>query len=339
MIDLSPSSEELAFADAVVAVLNDLAPLESLATDASSGPADLGALWNTWADLGWLRSGVAEDAGGLGATLVEEVLVYREFGRHLMSTSLLATGIAAQIAGEAGKPGRSEQFMNGSAYAAFGLPLGGEAPDRRAPSEILLIDAMPGADVLLLNGDSAILIDGTELPSGRRRGIDARAFLTQTRVTPAVPAVESQSAFLLRRARTLLSAQLCAAAEESLRLAVDYAKMREQFGRPIGAFQSIAHQCADMAGRARIAWAQTRFACLAVMDDRADADLQLESALLVASSAADQNTATAVRVHGGLGFTTGCAVHHYLKRAILLRELAGSTRRIEAKLLTEGPAL
>jgi alkylation response protein AidB-like acyl-CoA dehydrogenase len=90
-----------------------------------------------------------------------------------------------------------------------------------------------------------------------------------------------------------------------------------------------------MALRSRAALAQTAFAAIAERDGRPDATFQVAAAAIVASDAALLNATMAIRVHGGLGFTAECDVHHYLKRAHLLERLAGGRRRNQVELLAE----
>jgi alkylation response protein AidB-like acyl-CoA dehydrogenase len=106
-------------------------------------------------------------------------------------------------------------------------------------------------------------------------------------------------------------------------MAVGYAGMREQFGRPIGSFQAVKHHCANMAIAARLACDQVSFAAVAIDDGRADAALQVESAVYVAGSSALDNCGKNIQVHGGMGFSDEADPHLLLKRARVLLEIAG----------------
>src|SRR3546814_7592323 len=86
-------------------------------------------------------------------------------------------------------------------------------------------------------------------------------------------------------------------------MGVDYAGLREQFGRPIGTFQAVKHHCANMAIAARCARDQVSFAAVAIDEGRADAALQVESALFVAGTAAIENAGKNIQIHGGIGFS------------------------------------
>jgi alkylation response protein AidB-like acyl-CoA dehydrogenase len=106
-------------------------------------------------------------------------------------------------------------------------------------------------------------------------------------------------------------------------MAVAYAKVREQFGRPIGSFQAVKHHCANMAIAARSARDQVTFAAIAIDDGREDAALQVECALLTAGEAALENAGKNIQIHGGIGFSDEADPHLILKRTRVLLALAG----------------
>jgi alkylation response protein AidB-like acyl-CoA dehydrogenase len=120
-------------------------------------------------------------------------------------------------------------------------------------------------------------------------------------------------------------------------MGVAYAKIREQFGQPIGGFQAIKHHCADMAARAEAAYSASVFAALSVVAGRSDATFQAASARIVAADAAIRNAATNIQVHGGIGFTAECDANLFLKRAHLLEKIGGATRG-QQRLLAEQQA-
>jgi alkylation response protein AidB-like acyl-CoA dehydrogenase len=127
----------------------------------------------------------------------------------------------------------------------------------------------------------------------------------------------------LLRLRLIDAAALAGIARAALDMGVAYAGIREQFGRPIGSFQAVKHHCANMAIAANCARDQTAFAAVAVDDDRADAIMQVESALLVAGKAALENAAKNIQIHGGIGFSDEADPHLLLKRAQLLIAISG----------------
>jgi alkylation response protein AidB-like acyl-CoA dehydrogenase len=133
-------------------------------------------------------------------------------------------------------------------------------------------------------------------------------------------------AVALRGRGALLTAAYCVGMADALTgLAVEYAKERRQFDRPIGSFQAVKHLCADMAVRLEVARAAT-YAAACVLDDPSagDAGRALSAAKLLAGEAAIANGRSATQVYGGMGFTWEVDVHLYLKRAWVLATSFGT---------------
>jgi alkylation response protein AidB-like acyl-CoA dehydrogenase len=105
---------------------------------------------------------------------------------------------------------------------------------------------------------------------------------------------------------------------------VAYAKVRQQFGRPIGSFQAVKHACADMLTQIAVARQLVRTAVDAVADDRPDAGAAAAMAKSYACEAAVRVAGKAMQLHGGIGYTWESGIHVYLKRAALNRSLFGS---------------
>jgi alkylation response protein AidB-like acyl-CoA dehydrogenase len=119
------------------------------------------------------------------------------------------------------------------------------------------------------------------------------------------------------RGATYAAAEMLGGADRVLSMAVDYAKERVQFGRPIGSFQAVKHRCADMlvdveGMRSSVYWAAW---CLGA-DDR-DRSVAASTAKIWCSDASKRVMASGLQVHGGIGFTWEHDLHLYLKRAQL----------------------
>jgi alkylation response protein AidB-like acyl-CoA dehydrogenase len=128
-----------------------------------------------------------------------------------------------------------------------------------------------------------------------------------------------------RRGAVLVAAQLAGMAAATSDMAVAYAKERQQFDKPIGAFQAIKHICADMRVRSEVARAAVDAAAVTFDDPGVgDIDRAISSAKVVATDAALTNAKAAIQVHGGMGFTWEVDVHLYLKRAWILDRLFGT---------------
>ena len=163
--------------------------------------------------------------------------------------------------------------------------------------------------------------------------LDAQLWSCTLRETAELgaPLAEATTAQLLRL-RLLDAAALAGIARAAQDMAVAYAGLREQFGRPIGTFQAVKHHCANMALAARSAADQVSFAAVALDDGRDDAALQVESALYVAGAAAMDSCGKNIQVHGGIGFSDEADPHKLLKRARVLVDLAGGLEAALARL-------
>jgi alkylation response protein AidB-like acyl-CoA dehydrogenase len=140
------------------------------------------------------------------------------------------------------------------------------------------------------------------------------------------------------RGMVLAASYLTGLAAAAAASATEHAKTREQFGKPIGVHQAIKHACVNMEIAAEAAQAQTFFAAIAVSGGRADALLQVLSAVTVAGSAAVDNAAAGIHVFGGMGYTFENDMHLYLKRAHVFRHLFGEPTDVLAELLAQDRA-
>jgi alkylation response protein AidB-like acyl-CoA dehydrogenase len=120
---------------------------------------------------------------------------------------------------------------------------------------------------------------------------------------------------VMDRGRVGLCAEMCGGAQRVLDMSVEYAKVREQFGRPIGSFQAIQHKCADMLVEVESAKSATYYAAWAVANDVADAPLAAAMAKAYCSDAYRHTAGEGIQVHGGIGFTWEHDMHLYFKRA------------------------
>jgi alkylation response protein AidB-like acyl-CoA dehydrogenase len=120
---------------------------------------------------------------------------------------------------------------------------------------------------------------------------------------------------VMDRGKVGLCAEMCGGAQRVLDMSVEYAKVREQFGRPIGSFQAIQHKCADMLVEVESAKSATYYAAWAVANDVPDAPLAAAMAKAYCSDAYRHTAGEGIQVHGGIGFTWEHDMHLYFKRA------------------------
>ncbi len=117
------------------------------------------------------------------------------------------------------------------------------------------------------------------------------------------------------RAKVALCAEMCGGAQRVLDMSVEYAKVREQFGKPIGSFQAIQHKCANMMVQVESAKSATYYAAWAVANDVPEAPLAAAMAKAYCSDAYRYVAGEGIQIHGGIGFTWEHDMHIYFKRA------------------------
>jgi alkylation response protein AidB-like acyl-CoA dehydrogenase len=116
-------------------------------------------------------------------------------------------------------------------------------------------------------------------------------------------------------AAVALAAEMCGGAQRVLEITVEYAKLRETFGRPIGSYQGVKHKCADMLVEVENAKSLTYYAAWAVDEGESEASLAVSMAKAAASDASRRVSAAGIQLHGGIGMTWDHDLHLYLKRA------------------------
>ena len=321
IVDLLPTDDQAMIADSVAALLGDRLPLARFRDAAAWGAGAERALWGELAGLGLFGLGVAEAQGGVGFAVAEEVTVAQLLGRHLVSPSVLATMVAAHVAGDAAP------FAAGTARAAFANPLAPVA-SLTGSARVQRIDA-DGVDLLLLVTDagSALYPPTALIPGPTMEGIDETVSLDHATLDLGAAVARRTGAAVALRSGLLVAAYLSGIAAATRDMGVDYAKVREQFGQPIGAFQAIKHYCAEMARKTEAAFSQTCYVA-ALAGAGTPSAFGTACARLLAGDAALENARINIQIHGGMGFTDESDAHSFLKRAHVMTVLNGG-RRIE----------
>jgi alkylation response protein AidB-like acyl-CoA dehydrogenase len=277
------------------------------------GAVDRGR-WQELADTGVFALRLPEDAGGVGLGLTQANIVFQELGRALVPGPLVGTHLAASLPGELGEGAASGQLV-----------VGGIDRD----DQPLLVENLEALDVLLVLDEAGIWrVDPSELAGTPvARPLDP---LTPLHEVASLPQGEQVGdAALAERWRQegaiLVGSLLVGNAEASTALAVEYAKERQQFGKPIGAFQAVKHLCADMITRATVARAAVDAAAVTADDpDVGDLARAVSSAKVVAGEAALANAKSCIQVHGGMGFTWEVDAQLLFKRASVLDTQLGT---------------
>jgi alkylation response protein AidB-like acyl-CoA dehydrogenase len=307
---LAPTEDQRQIADAVNSMLAAEAPFDRWYLPQTDPLADEVRLLAFGAQMGWTGFAAPEAIGGSEATLIDEMLVFRELGARLVPVGLVAAAIGAHVALDAGEEALAARIVSGDAGVA--LMAGGMAVGAAGAELALKLDE--GSITLI-----RLLVDSAPLV-----GIDG---MTSCAAMPADrygDEVARSSATLALRLRLLVAAQQQGVAETALAQSNAYAAMREQFGRAIGSFQAVRHRIADMEIRARCAQAQVYFAAVALHEGREDAPMQVISAAVLAGDAARNNAEANIAVHGAIGVTTENIGHLLLKRSLLWTFVAGS---------------
>ncbi|MFJ3324666.1 acyl-CoA dehydrogenase [Streptomyces griseus] len=327
------------------------------------GPAAPGvrpAHWEALAAQGLTGIHLPEAYGGGGGDLLDLAVVLEEAAYGSLPGPYLATALVGAVLRRAVGPGTGDllrALAAGDRTAAFALTPGtltatpapgGHRLDGTAPP-VLTGEA---ADLLLLPAADAsggvlwFLVDaGTDgLTVRPHRSVDPTRPTAEVRAD-AVPVPAHRNlpldATLVRDlAAVLLAADACGTAARSLDTAVAHAAVREQFGRPVGAFQAVKHLCAGLLVRLEQARALTWDAARAADGKPEVRGLTAALAAATAPEAAYTCAKDAIQILGGIGFTWEHDAHLQLRRAVLARQLLGpaDAHRLRAVRLAEAGA-
>lgn len=317
---LAPDGPEIEIADNAAKLLSRAIPLDRL-HGAAASPALSASLRAEFASLGWFGLVLPEADGGSGLSAVEHALFYREVGRHCGPVDILAQGLAAMATDDRRL---RTALLAGEQCVALAVADG---------SGLRLLGSHDAALALHVERDGARLLDVCEIETAARPSLDpATATRTIVRGTPRCVAVSSDDD-LWRLGQLAVAAMQVGVAETALALIVEYAKVRETFGRKIGTYQAVRHVCADMALRTEAARCQLWSAAAALKEGRSDAQAHLDAAQYLANRAAVMNADANIQLHGGIGVTEEHHAHLLLKHSLLLCRLFGSKRTLLARLL------
>jgi 3-oxochol-4-en-24-oyl-CoA dehydrogenase len=294
--------------------------------------------WHDLVELGWLGLHIDEEYGGSGYGLPELVVVVDELGRAVAPGPFVPTVIAsAVIAKDATAEQKSRLLpglIDGTVTAGIGLDGQVRVNEGVADGEAGIVLGAGLADLLLIAaGDDVLVVDrgrdgvSVEVPENldptRRSG---RVRLQNVSVSDD-DILRGARESALARARTLLAAEAVGGAVDCVDTAVDYAKVRQQFGRTIATFQAIKHHCANMLVAAESAIAAVWDASRAASEDLSEGEAQFRlaaaSAAALAFPAYARNAELNIQVHGGIGFTWEHDAHLHLRRALVTTALFG----------------
>ncbi|WP_019064061.1 acyl-CoA dehydrogenase family protein [Streptomyces prunicolor] len=341
--ELAPEVSELR--RTVRAFLERKAPESAVRRVVDEGLGRDAEVWDQLAQqLGLHGLLVPEALGGQGTSFVEMGVVLEEMGRSLLpgpffSNAVLAVGaltasgadeLAAEllvavaegrtiatVAFSEGLTGRPGESTAAARLAEGRWRLNGQVEavlDGRT-ADVLLVVAPAGAELGLF----AVPADSSGLERTPLAGLDltrefARVCLTDVEARRIGGDFTSGQRHVLALGTVGIAAELAGATQKILEMAVDYAKLREQFGKPIGSFQAVKHLCADIFVTAESALAVARYAARVAAED---SEGLVEAAALAKAYSSEACTLAAernIQVHGGIGFTWEHPAHLYLRR-------------------------
>ncbi len=311
-------------------------------------------LWRKVSEMGWTGLSIPEEYGGIGSFL-DLVVVLEEAGRNLLPGPFFSTmGLAVPALLEAGTDAQKKEVLTAIAAGQARATVALTEPSGRWDAEGVALQAVKSGDGWKLDGVKLFVPDAGVadyvVVAARTRGSGEEGvtlFLLKGRpagltVTPmktmdmtrrwyelrfegvqvpaeAVMGAPDQGWTPLKRVLEWGAAALCAemvgGAQHVLEESVDYAKTRQQFGKPIGIYQAVSHKLADVLLETESAKSATYYAAWAVDADAPDRALASSMAKAYVSDAYRRAAGNAIQVHGGIGFTWEHDMHLYFKRA------------------------
>jgi alkylation response protein AidB-like acyl-CoA dehydrogenase len=316
-------------------------------------------LWRKIAEQGWTGMLIAEQYGGFGMGMVDMAAALEEMGRALLpgpffSTVLMAAPLIERAANENQKQKYLGAIARGDAkvtvafledppsWAPDGVQMQTRASDGGyvLDGQKLFVPDAAAADFLIViarvKGELAILATQREskgLSITPMSSVDLTRKIYQVafdgvKVAPEdVLATGPAAAAALGPARAIatagLAAEMTGGMQRLLEITVEYAKTRKQFGRPIGQFQAVQHQCADMLLYSESSRSGAYYAAYALQEAIPEAQLAVSVAKAYASEAYRETGNRAIQVHGGMGFTWENDAHLYYRRAKVCEQMFG----------------
>ena len=338
--------------------LSDRMPLsrvrELMATPEGFDPTD----WTALAELGWQAMAIPEEYGGAGFGLLEVAVLLEEQGRAMFGGPFLSTVIGAANAillggSEAQKSEILGRVAAGEIVVAYAATEEGGRPDgEHMRTSAVARDGgwtIDGAKRYVIDGHTAdLLVVAAQTADGIGMFVvDANAAGVSRTPLPTMDETRKQAditfsevhvsddarlsdgdASTMRRVNEILAVALAleqvGGAQATLDMAVQYAKDRQQFGKPIGSFQAVKHMCADMLVSVESARAAAYYAAWTVAEGSDEAATVVPLAKAYCSDAFVECAAANIQVHGGIGFTWEHDAHLYFNRAKSSQLMLGS---------------
>jgi alkylation response protein AidB-like acyl-CoA dehydrogenase len=294
------------------------------------------ALWSKLTHQGYTGIMFPEEYGGVGLGKVELMLLMEEAGRALLpgpffSTVVLAGSVLDSSATAAHKKQYLAPICHGEVRSTVALVEDSANWDPRSleltanhgkltGEKYFVSDAAVADFLLVIARDGVFVVEskarGLKISPMQGMDLTRKLYVVEFTDTPAEKIAGRPSfsqAFDI--ATAALAAELVGGMQHTLELTVEYAKTRKQFGKPIGMFQAVQHQCADMYLETESSRSAVYYAGWALEENAPDAATAVSIAKMYASDAARTVGNRGIQIHGGMGFTWENDIHLYYRRA------------------------
>ena len=300
-------------------LLADRVKLERVRELADAGEYDE-TVWKELCELGWPGIFIEEQYGGQGLGVVELVILMEELGYALAPVPFLSNAAAGLLIQAAGSDEQKERWLPGIASGeqrgAGGLLRGDEAK--------LVPDAEDAAVIVLCGADGVRVVERSAAEVEPVTTMDSTRRYARVRANGAGEALEGERGPGVGAALVAVSAELAGLAQRAMEMAVEYARDRKQFGRPIGAYQAVSHRCAQMLLETEGARSAAYYGAWTADAEPSSLEQAASMAKAYASDAGWRVCSSSLQVHGGIGFTWEHDLHFFLKRAKVDALLWGS---------------
>lgn len=321
-MDLTLTDEQELIRDSVARLLAKLSGPEQVRAAEATGHDP--ALWDALVTMGIPAMTLPEAVGGGGSTLAALGIALEECGAALATVPVVEVAVAGRALAALGQDARATEVAEGAVVVASPRPGGTLVPGAGAASSALVIEG----DTLVVHDQSReVGVEPWSVPPALSALAAADVPADAWRVVLATgDEAVAAHARLADEWRALTAAWLVGLAQRALDLGVRYATERTQFGVPIGSFQALQHQLADVATDVEGARLVARKALWALDCDEPEAAAFPAMAFALAAQVAQRATAVSLHVHGGYGFMEEYDVQLYFRRAKATRLLAGDPR-------------
>ena len=325
-------------------------------------------VWREMAGLGWTSLSIPEEHGGAGMGFLDEAVLLEELGYALYPGPFFST-IGLVLPALSGSPGLLAEVAAGTTPAtlAWAEP-DDQALEARSPGttasrsgagwrlsgEKVLVPDLDAADLVVVGARSgggvglwAVRADSEGVSRATSSTMDSTRRLGSLVLNDApaellVDPEASERALEEIRLKALaaLALEATGVGQKAVELAIEHVKTREQFGKPIGAYQAVSHQVADAYMEVELARSLAYWAAWTVAERDGRAPVAVAAAKAAASEAAVRACERSIQVHGGIGFTWEHVLHRYYKRAQWIESFDGygaaHRARVAAAVLESG---